>query len=96
MKKLNIVPVTLVTANDIEVLPPNPSRKAVILSSDTTWVYWINFGGTAAANVGIRIPAGIAPVVLEWDTWGEVLQLALRARAVGGNIPCVITEIVGP
>jgi hypothetical protein len=82
---LVIVPfaVACEVATSTQVLGPNPRRRAIVWNGPTT-TGWIQSGGTAAVNTGIRLSTSGPPFVMEFSVWGCALEMPFGGITAGG------------
>ena len=73
------------------VLAANAARRYAVVVNDGTSDVYINLGGTAVANQGIRVNAGggsysISPV------WGNLFTGAINGITAAGTATMLVTE----
>jgi hypothetical protein len=75
-------------AVNVAAVAANGNRSTLILQNDhATQVIYCSLGGTAVANVGLRLSAAGGTVVLDGYTG------AVSAIATGASTPLLVTEI---
>lgn len=74
-------------ASNVAAVAANPNRSRIILQNDhATQVIYLSFGGTAVANVGLRLNAAGGSLTLDGYSG------AISAIATGASTPLLVTE----
>lgn len=69
---------------DSLLVPRNLARVGLIIEAPLTQVLYLAWNGVPSATVGIRLPAGGAPLVLTAALHGALVYGPIRAVLVGG------------
>lgn len=85
---------SILASGSTRILDENAKRKAIILSPPPANAYEINFLSAAALGGGIRIPAGIRPVILTERELGDAIRGVVNAIAESNPQTVGITELV--
>lgn len=91
----NVTPViTIPTANDVQILGPNPNRVAVVLDAPTANRYTVTWDAAAVIGRGISMILGVQPLIITREQFGSVIGLPMRAIASGASVNISFIEIV--
>ncbi|MFE4569950.1 hypothetical protein [Paenibacillus chitinolyticus] len=69
----------------------NSTRRYLLLVNDSDEVIYLNFGGTAALNTGVRINPNGGSFEMT-SVMGNVFQGAINAISASGNKVLLVTE----
>lgn len=72
-----------VGAGDTLLVPWNPRRKSIIISTPSTARIWLNFAGPAAVGVGISLSPNQTPFRLSYADVEDSIHEEIRAISEG-------------
>lgn len=72
-----------VGAGDVVLVPYNPRRKSVMISTPSTARIWLNFTGPAAVGVGISLAPNQTPLKLSYADIDDSVHEEIRAISEG-------------